>query len=96
MLVLPKCGESIAPHDAVSIVVPKKRNFRGLVSLVGFPQRGKPVCVADCPQRALDFGYVDELKGKYGDGEHIHPLPSPSITKPNLIVRHGAVGKPVQ
>ncbi|MDY6010039.1 MAG: hypothetical protein SPJ12_02690 [Duodenibacillus sp.] len=52
--------------------------------------------MADCPQRALDFGYVDELKGKYGDGEHIHPLPSPSITKPNLIVRHGAVGKPVQ
>ena len=56
----------------------------------------KPVCVAACPQRALDFGYIDELKAKYGDGEHISPLPSPSLTKPNLIVKHGSVGTPVK
>ena len=56
----------------------------------------KPVCVAACPQRALDFGYIDELKAKYGDGVHISPLPSPSLTKPNLIVKHGSVGTPVK
>ena len=56
----------------------------------------KPVCVADCQQCALDFSYIDELKAKYGDGEHISPLPSPSLTKPNLIVKHGSVGTPVK
>ena len=30
-----------------------------------------PVCVAACPQRALDFGYVDDLKAKYGEGAQV-------------------------
>lgn len=56
----------------------------------------KPVCVAACPQRALDFGYIDELKVKYGAGENIQALSSPSVTKPNLIVRHREVSTPVK
>ena len=47
---------------------------------------GMPVCVEACTQRALDFGYVDELRAKYGEGAHIVPLPSPSKTKPNLVI----------
>ena len=41
MLVLPKCGESIAPHDAVSIVVPKKRELPGIGKSGRFPTTGK-------------------------------------------------------
>lgn len=59
-------------------------------------KKGLPVCVEACPQRALDFGFVDELKAKYGEGAHIEPLPSPSVTKPNLVVRHGTAGREVR
>lgn len=55
-----------------------------------------PVCVAACPQRALDFGDVDGLKAKYGEGAHIEPLPSPAMTKPNLLVTHGKSAKVVK
>lgn len=55
-----------------------------------------PVSVAACPQRALDFGYVDDLKAKYGEGAHIEPLPSPAMTKPNLLVTHGKSAKVVK
>lgn len=57
---------------------------------------GCGMCAKACPQRALDFGYVDDLKAKYGEGAHIEPLPSPAVTKPNLVVRHGKVGKEVR
>ena len=57
---------------------------------------GLPVCVEACTQRALDFGYVDELRAKYGEGAHIVPLPSPSKTKPNLVVHPAAKAKIVE
>lgn len=45
-----------------------------------------PVCVDACPQRALDFGPIDELRKKYGDCAAIAPLPDVSVTKPNLVI----------
>ena len=57
---------------------------------------GLPVCVEACTQRALDFGYVDELRKKYGEGAHIVPLPSPSKTKPNLVVHPAAKAQIVE
>lgn len=45
-----------------------------------------PVCVDACPQRALDFGPIDELRKKYGDCAAIAPLPDASVTKPNLVI----------
>lgn len=57
---------------------------------------GLPVCVEACTQRALDFGYVDELRAKYGEGAHIVPLPSPSKTKPNLVIHPAAKAKIVE
>lgn len=48
----------------------------------------KPICVESCPLRALDFDTMDNLRAKYGDGDaHFAPLPSQSITSPNLIVK---------
>ncbi len=46
----------------------------------------KPVCVAACPMRALDWGEIDELREKYGEGDvQIEPLPE-DTTNPSLIL----------
>ena len=46
-----------------------------------------PSCVDACPMRALDFGDIDVLRGKYGDTRTIFPLASPELTEPNIIIR---------
>ena len=56
----------------------------------------KPVCVEACPMRALDFDTMENLEAKYGRGDgHIAPLPSPSITTPNLIIKANKNGQAV-
>lgn len=47
----------------------------------------QPVCVRSCPQRALDFGPIEQLRAKYGTQNAFAPLPSPSLTQPNLIIK---------
>jgi anaerobic dimethyl sulfoxide reductase subunit B len=47
----------------------------------------KPSCVEACPMRALDFGKMSDLETKYGNIKDIHPLPSPEITFPNIIIK---------
>ncbi len=54
----------------------------------------KPICVASCPQRALDFGDINELRAKYGTQSEIAPLPKAHLTNPNLIVKAHAHGRP--
>lgn len=46
-----------------------------------------PICVAACPNRALDFGDLDDLRKKYGEGTTVFPLPDPGETRPALIVK---------
>lgn len=48
-----------------------------------------PTCVESCPMRAIDFGTMDELKEKYPDAvkPNFAPLPSSSITSPNLLMK---------
>ncbi len=45
-----------------------------------------PACVAACPSRALDFGEVADLRAKHGANASIEPLPSASVTRPNLVI----------
>lgn len=46
----------------------------------------KPVCVAACPMRALDFGTWEELTARYGEGDvEIEPLPR-NTTEPRLVL----------
>lgn len=49
---------------------------------------GKPACVAACPNRALDFGELDDLAKKYGPDcvSEIAILPSADTTKPSLLI----------
>ena len=46
-----------------------------------------PACVAACPLRVLEFGELEELVAKHGDQSHIYPLPSPSVTKPAMVLK---------
>lgn len=45
-----------------------------------------PICVDSCPQRAIEYGEISELRAKYGDNADVAPLPSSEMTHPNLIV----------
>ncbi len=53
-----------------------------------------PACVSACPTRALHYGELDELVAKYGEAQLLAPLPDPSITQPNLLVKPNRNAKP--
>ncbi len=50
-------------------------------------QGKQPTCVESCPLRALDFGPIEELRAQYGSNADINPLPSASLTEPNLCIK---------
>lgn len=53
-----------------------------------------PICVEACPQRALSFGPIDELRAKFGNQCDIAPLPSSEYTHPNLVIAPFAQARP--
>ena len=51
---------------------------------------GEPACVAGCPNRALEFGDIDELRAKHGEGLDdgtIAVLPSRDETQPHVLIK---------
>ncbi len=46
-----------------------------------------PVCVASCPNRALDFGEREELAQRYGGVSQVFPLADPAIAGPAIVIR---------
>lgn len=64
---------------------------------LGRIERGlNPTCVDSCPQRAIEFGDMEELLAKH-PGSHVHfaPLPDPKQTQPNLLLRAPKNAKPL-
>jgi anaerobic dimethyl sulfoxide reductase subunit B (iron-sulfur subunit) len=53
----------------------------------------RPVCVEACPQRAMDFGSLDELQKQHGSFAAPAPLPDPSITEPSVVYTPNRVTK---
>ncbi len=47
----------------------------------------QPICVESCPQRAIEFGPIEELRRKHSKLAQIAPLPDPAQTKPSLVIR---------
>ena len=56
----------------------------GCVDLIG--GGSQPACVAACPQRALQFGDMTELRARHGAVNSIEPLPDAGLTSPSLII----------
>lgn len=82
------CGACLAacPYGAPQLNR-EARKMRKCDTCLDRREKGlNPVCVDACPQRALDFGPIDELRKKYGDCAAIAPLPDVSVTKPNLVI----------
>jgi anaerobic dimethyl sulfoxide reductase subunit B (iron-sulfur subunit) len=67
----------------------------GCVDLEGTGEQ--QACVAACPQRALEWGDIEELRAKHGAAVlgDIEPLVDPAITQPSLLVTPHRHGKPV-
>ncbi len=54
---------------------------------------GAPICVEACPQRAIHFGDIEELRRTYGTLAQTAPLPDPAMTKPALVIVPSAKAK---
>jgi anaerobic dimethyl sulfoxide reductase subunit B len=50
-------------------------------------QGKNPACVDACVMRALDFGEIADLRGKYGLVDQVDPLPTASITHPSIVLK---------
>lgn len=90
------CGTcvSVCPYDA-----PKIRDDLGVsgkcdMCMDDLNRGGRPACVAICPLRALEFGDLDELREKHGEGNmEVEPLPG-ATTEPSLVLEpHRAAKK---
>ncbi len=58
-------------------------------------QRGlQPICVESCPNRAIEFGDIEELRKKHGKLAEVAPLPQASKTQPNLVLVVPAQARP--
>lgn len=89
-----KCNGCQACVEACPYGVPKFLEEQSVVGKCDSCQAiraagGQPACVAGCPNRALDFGDVEELKAKYGDDlvNEIAILPSAETTQPNVLIK---------
>ena len=50
---------------------------------------GKPLCVTACPMRALDWGPVEDMLAKYGEGNiEIEPLPKNTTGAVTIVNPH--------
>jgi anaerobic dimethyl sulfoxide reductase subunit B (iron-sulfur subunit) len=47
----------------------------------------KPICVLSCSMRALEFGPLDEIIGKYGKQRKIEDMPKETITRPAVVFK---------
>ena len=45
-----------------------------------------PICVEACPQRAIEFGDIEELRQRHGTNAVAGTLPEATITDPSLVI----------
>ena len=54
----------------------------------------QPSCVESCPQRALEFGDITELRRRHGAVDNLAPLPDAKTTHPSLVIKLPRLAKP--
>ncbi|MCL1796943.1 MAG: 4Fe-4S binding protein [Eggerthellaceae bacterium] len=82
------------PYDAprVSDVTHTSTKCDGCYSRV--LEGASPICVEACPLRALDFDDIEVLREKYEGNAGIAPLPDPSFTNPNIVIKPSVAARP--
>ncbi len=78
------------PYEAPQLDRKAKKMRKCDMCIDRISKKELPVCVAACPQRALDFGTVESLQKKHGDDGMIAPLAAGDYTLPNLLIRRCA------
>jgi anaerobic dimethyl sulfoxide reductase subunit B (iron-sulfur subunit) len=48
---------------------------------------GAPACVAACPNRALEFGDIDDLRRRFGSIDQVFPMDSPAASRPAVVIK---------
>lgn len=74
------------PYNAPKVDREKGHSVKCDGCMERIAQDRKPVCVEACPARALDFAPYDQV-ASLGEQAAIAPLPDPSHTNPNLLIR---------
>ncbi len=74
------------PYDAIQYNKSTKKISKCDFCIDLIEDGKKPVCVAACPMRALDYGELEVLQEKYGRINEIKGLPSSKISKPALVI----------
>ncbi len=78
--------EHVCPYLAITFE-PFTRKIGKCDFCVDFLDRGlRPACVTACPNRALDYGELEDLKKEYGDKNRTYPLADSSIAQPALVI----------
>ena len=75
------------------------RSIRRMTKCDGCQDRlaagAQPNCVDACPQRALEFGDVGELRRQHGTLAAVAPLPDAATTRPSLVIKPPRKARPV-
>ena len=77
----PKSGPGpVRPMDSCSCSGLSKEQLLRRIATTGF------ACVDACLMRCLDWGDIDELRERHGDGAWLEPLASPEATGPSMVI----------
>lgn len=88
------CIGAVPSYERRSSIARRARCAKCDMCVDRLARKELPVCVAACPQRALDFGTVEELRKRHGDDGMIAPLAAGDYTKPNLLITKCAQAQP--
>lgn len=81
-----KTCTTVCPYDAPSYLEEEGVMSKCDMCREEVANDGKPICVTGCPMRALDFGSVEDITSRYGEGDiEVEPLPR-DTTSPNMVL----------
>lgn len=82
------CGmcAKACPYDVPQLDVKAGKMLKCDGCLDRTAEGGQPICVESCPERAIEFGDIEELRKKHGTLDALAPMPTGEQTKPSLII----------